>query len=124
MSHEFPHCSQVYPSRLQAASEGAPERVPGASLIGDAALVAHGDPRVGRKVGRHSAGCSSPDDGRCAILDGDEKDCPEDDGLLLRVYVPRELVFWHEEIAQLRAFSSDLTSTHRQKMNWLVGFLF
>jgi hypothetical protein len=38
---------------------------------------------------------------RCAILDRDEHDCPDDDGVLLRVYVRDEPVFWHEEIADL-----------------------
>jgi rhodanese-related sulfurtransferase len=54
---------------------------------------------------------------------GDDESYPGD-GLLLRMYVRREPVLWHEEIAQLRALCSDLTPTHRQRTNWLVGFLF
>jgi hypothetical protein len=63
--------------------------------------------------------------GSCANLKSDENDRPDDDGLLLRLYVQHEPVLWHhEEIAHLAVFLSDLTLTHRQKTNWQVGFLF
>jgi hypothetical protein len=56
---------------------------------------------------------------------GHEVICPHDRQNVLLRSLLCAFAFWREEMAELKHQTScRLQCTHRQKLNWLVGFLF